>query len=212
MFTSRKLALSKECQHGEGGSEEARGKEGERGREREREREREKEAESAREREREIWRERQRERERERLRLTCIVYRIVYGPDGQLLDTVYTEPAVKLDAMLQRICRHLHSTSRTRFCTHDTRQPPLASRRFVQHLVPEAMSVVVDVSLISGKTVSVEAGLHESVATLKRRAQAALVVGNGRLQDSGGFLDDELTVKEAQLETGTSLTLQLRRV
>ena len=72
-----------------------------------------------------------------------------------------------------------------------------------------AMSVVLDVCLISGKTVSVEAGLDESVATLKRRAQIALAVGKGRLLNSGGLLHDELTVKEAKLETGTSLTLQL---
>ena len=45
----------------------------------------------------------------------------------------------------------------------------------MQQRVTEAMSVVVDVGLISGKT------------------------------------DDQLTVKEAKLETGTLLTLQLRR-
>ena len=72
------------------------------------------------------------------------------------------------------------------------------------------MSVVVDVGLISGKKVSVEATLDEPV---KRRAQTALAVGKGRLEDaSGGLLDDELTVKKAMLETGTSLTLQLGRV
>ena len=74
------------------------------------------------------------------------------------------------------------------------------------------MSVVVDVGLISGKTVSVEAELHESVATLKRRAQAALAVRKGRLLNSGGLLHDELTVQEAKLETGASLTFQLQRV
>ena len=73
--------------------------------------------------------------------------------------------------------------------------------------------MVVDVGLTSGKTVSVEARLDESVATLKRRAQTALAVGKGRLLDSsGGLLDDQLTVKKAKLEAGTSLTLQLRRV
>ena len=75
------------------------------------------------------------------------------------------------------------------------------------------MSVVVDVSLLSGKTVSVEARLDESVATLKRRAQTALEVGKGRLRvSSGELLGDELTVQEAKLETGTSLTLQFRSV
>ena len=83
----------------------------------------------------------------------------------------------------------------------------------MQHRVTEAMSVVADVGLISGKTVSVEVRLDESVATLKQRAQTALAVGRGRLLDSsGGLLDDDLTVKEAKLETGTSLTLQVGRV
>ena len=79
--------------------------------------------------------------------------------------------------------------------------------------VTEAMSVEVHVGLISGKTVSVEARLDESVATLKQRAQTALAVGKGRLLDSSGRLvDDQLTVKKAKLEAGTSLTLHLRRV
>ena len=65
------------------------------------------------------------------------------------------------------------------------------------------MSMVVDVGLISGKTVSAEAKLDEAVATLKRQAQTALAVGRRRLLDaSGGLLDDEQTVKKAKLETG----------
>ena len=83
---------------------------------------------------------------------------------------------------------------------------------FGQQRVTEAMPVVVDVGLISGKTVSLQAGLDESVVTLKRRAQITLAVGKGRLLNSDGLLDDELTVKAAKLETGTVLTLQLRRV
>ena len=83
----------------------------------------------------------------------------------------------------------------------------------MQHCLAEAMSVVVDVGLISGRTVSVEARLDESVATLKQRAQTALAIGKGRLLDaSGGLLDDKQTVEEAKLETGTSLTLQLQKV
>ena len=75
------------------------------------------------------------------------------------------------------------------------------------------MSVVVDVSLMRGKTISVEASLDELVATLKQRAQTALTVGTGRLLHcSGEPLNDMLTVKEAKLETGTLLTLQLRGV
>ena len=83
----------------------------------------------------------------------------------------------------------------------------------MQHRVTEAMSVVVHVGLMSGKTVSVEARLEEPVATLKRRAQTALEVGTGRLLNSfGELLDDELTVMAAKLEAGNSLTLQLRKV
>ena len=54
--------------------------------------------------------------------------------------------------------------------------------------------VSVQVSLISGRTVPVEAGLSEPVGAVKRRAQIALAVGRGRLLDaSGGILDDRLT-------------------
>ena len=77
----------------------------------------------------------------------------------------------------------------------------------------EAMAAVVVVGLMSGKTVSVETKLDEPVATLKSRAQTALAVGKGRLLDAfGGLLDDKQTVKEAKLENGTLLTLQLRGV
>ena len=83
----------------------------------------------------------------------------------------------------------------------------------MQSRVAEAMFVAVDVGLISGKTVTVEARLDESVATLKRRAQTALAVGKGRLLDSSGrLLDDELTLKKAKLETMAPLTLHLRKV
>ena len=72
------------------------------------------------------------------------------------------------------------------------------------------MSIAVAVGLLSGRTVSVEAGLDESVATLKRRAQTALAVGNGRLLRSWGrLLDEKQIVKEAKLETETLLTLQV---
>ena len=75
------------------------------------------------------------------------------------------------------------------------------------------MSIAVDVGLLSGKTVSVEAGLDESVATLKRRAQTALAVGNGRLLDSSSrWLDEYQTVKKAKIESGILLTLQVGTV
>ena len=75
------------------------------------------------------------------------------------------------------------------------------------------MSITVDVGLLSGRMVSVEARLDEPVATLKRRAQTALAVGNGRLLDSSArLLDEEQTVKKAKLETGITLTLQVGKV
>ena len=114
-----------------------------------------------------------------------------HSSDGELVDTV----RMKLHDPLA-VC---------------TPTRPLANPRFVQPHVTEAMSVVVDVGLISGKTISVEAKLDEIVATLMRRAHTALAVGKGRLLDSsGGLLDNEHTVKQAKLETGTSLTLQLQ--
>ena len=57
--------------------------------------------------------------------------------------------------------------------------------------VTAAMSIVVDVGLISGKTVSAEAGLDEPVGLLKRLAETALAVGKGRLLDSSGLLDED---------------------
>ena len=52
------------------------------------------------------------------------------------------------------------------------------------------MSITVEVSLISGKTATVEAGLDETVETLTQRAQTALGVGKGRLRDSFGVVLD----------------------
>ena len=72
------------------------------------------------------------------------------------------------------------------------------------------MSIVVDVGLISGNTVSVEAGLDESVGLLKLRAQTALAVGKRRLLHSSRLLDEEQTVKKAKLQNGPLLALQLR--
>ena len=45
------------------------------------------------------------------------------------------------------------------------------------------MSIAVEVGLLSGKSVSVQASLDEEVEALNRRAQAALAVGRGRLLD-----------------------------
>ena len=80
----------------------------------------------------------------------------------------------------------------------------------MQHCPINIMSIAVDVGLLSGRAVSVEAGLDESVATLKRRVQTALAVGKGRLFDSSArLLDEQQTPKKAKFEAGTSLTLQV---
>ena len=75
------------------------------------------------------------------------------------------------------------------------------------------MSIVVDLRLPSGRTVSVEARLDKSLATLKRCAQTAPAVGKGRLYDSSArTLDAEQTLKESKLETGTSLILHVGKL
>ena len=78
---------------------------------------------------------------------------------------------------------------------------------------PDRMSLILSVSLLSGKTVSVEAELGTSVGELRQRAQTALAVGKGRLLDpSGRALDEVATVKESGLQTGDSLSFHIRRI
>ena len=73
------------------------------------------------------------------------------------------------------------------------------------------MSFTLDVSLISGKTVSLETDADESVESLRVRAQRALGAGKGRLLDStGSILDGAASLKKARLQE--PLTLQVRRV
>ena len=48
------------------------------------------------------------------------------------------------------------------------------------------MSITVEVRLLSGKTVTVHAGLDEEMGTMTRRAQIALGVGRGRPVGSSG--------------------------
>ena len=75
------------------------------------------------------------------------------------------------------------------------------------------MSLTVEVSLISGKTVSLEAPWTESVQSLRLRAQRALGVGQGRLLNfAGAVLDEKTSLEGAMLQTGESLTLQIRTV
>ena len=74
------------------------------------------------------------------------------------------------------------------------------------------MSLAFEVSLISGKTVSLETHGDESVESLRRRAQRALGVGKGRLLTSTGrVLDGEAPLKSAGLHN-LPLTFHIRRV
>ena len=75
------------------------------------------------------------------------------------------------------------------------------------------MSISVEVGLLSGKSVTVEVGLAETVATLNCRAQTALGVGRGRLLDSSGnILDVSAPIQTAKLENGGSLTLHINQI
>ena len=68
------------------------------------------------------------------------------------------------------------------------------------------MAIVLDVTLISGRRVSLEAGLGSSV-------RRALGVGNGRLFNSSGLLvDGDATLEAAGFQTGDCLTLQVGKV
>ena len=75
------------------------------------------------------------------------------------------------------------------------------------------MSIAVDVSRMSGRTVSVEANLDSFVQALKRTAETALGVFKGQLLDSsGGVLNEQSTFKKLKLQRRASLTLHLRQV
>ena len=75
------------------------------------------------------------------------------------------------------------------------------------------MSLTLEVSLISGKTVSLQADEDESMESLKVRAQRALGAGRGRLLRSSGLvLDGAAPLKHAKLQKGEQLMLQIRRV
>ena len=75
------------------------------------------------------------------------------------------------------------------------------------------MSITVDVGLLSGRTVSVRAGLDEVVGTLRHWAQTALGIGKGRLLDSSGkTLDLRSPIKLAGVQDGDFLTLHVSKV
>ena len=72
------------------------------------------------------------------------------------------------------------------------------------------MSLTLEVSLISGKTVSLQTDGDESVESLRVRAQRTLGVGKGRLLNSNGsVLDGSAPLKEANLQHSEQLTLQV---
>ena len=74
------------------------------------------------------------------------------------------------------------------------------------------MSLTIEVSLISGKTVSLQTHEDESVESLRVRAQRALGVGKGRLVSStGSVLDGGVPLKKARLQQAEPLTYQVRR-
>ena len=75
------------------------------------------------------------------------------------------------------------------------------------------MAIVVDVALISGQSVSLEADLTASVSSLAERARRAVGVGRGRLFNSfGSVLDRDTSLEAAKLQTGDCLTLQVGTV
>ena len=75
------------------------------------------------------------------------------------------------------------------------------------------MAIVVDVTLISGQSLSLEADLMASVQSLADRARRGLGVGRGRLFTSfGSVLDGDMKLGAAQLQTGDCLTLQVGTV
>ena len=74
------------------------------------------------------------------------------------------------------------------------------------------ISLLVEVGLMSGKTVALEASLHETVAFLRWRAATALGVGMGRLSDSSGsVLDVSMSITHTNAQDGESLLLQIKR-
>ncbi|CAE7853297.1 unnamed protein product, partial [Symbiodinium sp. KB8] len=75
------------------------------------------------------------------------------------------------------------------------------------------MSLTVEVGILSGRTATVQAGLDEEVNGLTRRAQTVFGVGKGRLLDSSrNVLDARLSIREAGVQTGDSLTLHINQI
>ena len=74
------------------------------------------------------------------------------------------------------------------------------------------MSVRLEVGLLSGRTVKLQAQMEVTVAKLGRCAQDALNVGRGQLfNSSGDLLDEASTVKNANLQDGERLIFKVRQ-
>ena len=75
------------------------------------------------------------------------------------------------------------------------------------------MSLTFEVSLMSGKTVSLKTHGDESVESLRVRAQRVLGVGKGRLLNSAGsILNEGVPLKKAELQYEEPLTFQVGHV
>ena len=76
------------------------------------------------------------------------------------------------------------------------------------------MSISLHVHLLSGKAASTEVEAHESVESLKHRAQRALVVPKRArlLKPSGEVIDGAQTIAEAKLMSGDELRLHVNQV
>ena len=72
------------------------------------------------------------------------------------------------------------------------------------------MAIIVDVTLISGRRVSLKADFDASLQSLTKRERRALRVSNGRLfSSSGTFLDGDTRLRAARFQIGGCLTLQV---
>ena len=75
------------------------------------------------------------------------------------------------------------------------------------------MAIIVDVTLISGRRVSLEADFIHSVQGLASCARRALGVGRGRLfSSSGSVLHGAAQLGAAKLQTSDCLALHMRRM
>ncbi|CAE7945442.1 HERC1 [Symbiodinium sp. KB8] len=117
----------------------------------------------------------------------------------------------KLDSKLDELPPRLGPTRRS---YNPTRSADINDRGVAGvRLRATFMSITVEVSLLSGKTATVQAGLGERVETLKRRAQVALGGRKGRLLDASGVvLDGRAEITNSRIQNGDSLTLHISSV